>query len=163
MTRKPGADAQIRTRPKAIVFLATLGPIGYSPLAPGTAGSLAALPLCGLISLMRFGLALTVVVVLVGLAVWIAHAAEKAIARNDPPEVVIDEVCGMMVALLGLPFTPGWVIGGFALFRLFDIVKPFPIRWVDRRVPGGWGIMLDDIIAGVLANGVLRLGIVFFS
>jgi phosphatidylglycerophosphatase A len=64
---------------------------------------------------------------------------------------------------LRLPFTPVFIIGGFALFRVFDILKPFPIRWVEIKVPGGLGIMLDDILAGLLANALLRLGIVIFA
>jgi phosphatidylglycerophosphatase A len=68
----------------------------------------------------------------------------------------------MTVAMLALPFTPVFVIGGFALFRGFDIIKPFPISWVDRRVSGGVGIMLDDIIAGIFANALLRFGCYLF-
>ena len=144
-------------RQKTILFLATGGLIGFSPVAPGTFGSLAALPLCLLISSLRIGPALILVVALIILSTWIAHAAEKIEAQKDPSQVVVDEICGMAIALFALPFTPIFVIGGFALFRLFDILKPFPIDWVDKKVPGGLGIMLDDIIAGMFANGVMRL------
>ena len=147
---------------KAIIFLATGGWIGFSPVAPGTFGSLAALPICLLISWMRIGPALIVVVALIVFSTWIAHAAEKLEAQKDPSQVVLDEICGMAVALFALPFTPFFILGGFALFRVFDILKPFPIRWVDKKVPGGLGIMLDDIIAGIFANGVIRLGIYLF-
>jgi len=88
---------------------------------------------------------------------WVAHKAEKILGRKDPGQVVIDEVCGMAVALWGLPLTPFFAVGGFALFRLFDIIKPFPIRWFDRRIKGGVGIMLDDVIAGIFTNILLRL------
>lgn len=142
---------------KAIIFFATGGLIGFSPVAPGTFGSLAALPLCLLISLLSGTSALIFVLALVLLSTWIAHAAEKIEAQKDPKQVVIDEICGMTVALFALPFTPVYVIGGFALFRVFDILKPFPIRWADKKVPGGLGIILDDIIAGVFANVLLRL------
>ena len=144
-------------RQKAILFLATGGLIGFSPVAPGTFGSLAALPLCLLISSLRIGPALILVAALIILSTWIAHAAEKIEAQKDPSQVVVDEICGMAIALFALPFTAFFVIGGFALFRLFDILKPFPIDWVDKKVPGGLGIMLDDIIAGMFANGVMRL------
>jgi phosphatidylglycerophosphatase A len=144
---------------KAIIFLATGGWIGFSPVAPGTFGSLAALPLCLLISSMRIGPALIVVVALIMVSTWIAHAAEKIEAQKDPSQVVLDEICGMAIALFALPFTPFFIIGGFALFRVFDILKPFPIQWVDKKVPGGLGIMLDDIVAGIFANGVMRVGI----
>jgi phosphatidylglycerophosphatase A len=146
-------------RQKTILFLATGGLIGFAPVAPGTFGSLAALPLCLLMGLMSTGIALVFVVALIGLSMWIAHAAEQLEAQKDPKQVVIDEFCGMAVTLFGLPFTPVIVIGGFALFRVFDIVKPLPIRWIDKNVPGGAGIVLDDIIAGIFANLMLRMGV----
>ena len=148
---------------KTIIFLATGGLIGFSPVAPGTFGSLAALPVCLLISMMPVGSALIVVFALIMFGTWIAHAAEKIEAQKDPKQVVVDEICGMTIALFALPFTPFFIIGGFALFRVFDILKPFPIRWVDKKVPGGLGIMLDDIIAGIFANGLLRLGMLLFN
>ena len=148
---------------KTIIFLATGGWIGFSPVAPGTFGSLAALPICLLISSMPIGPALLFVAAMIILSTWIAHAAEKIEAQKDPSRVVIDEICGMAVALFALPFTPFFIIVGFALFRVFDILKPFPIRWVDKKVPGGSGIMLDDIIAGIFANGLIRLGIHHFN
>ena len=150
-------------RQKAILFFATGGWIGYSPVAPGTFGSLAALPICLLISSLGIGSALIVVVALIMVSTWIVHAAEKIEAQKDPSQVVLDEICGMAIALFALPFTPFFIIGGFALFRVFDILKPFPIQWVDKKVPGGLGIMLDDIIAGIFANAVIRLGIHYFN
>ncbi len=147
---------------KAIIFFATGGLIGFSPKAPGTFGSLAALPLCLMIALMRHSHALLFILALVGLSTWIAHAAEQLIGQKDPKQVVVDEICGMSVTLFALPFTPVFIIGGFALFRVFDILKPFPIRWVDKRVPGGMGIMADDILAGIFANMMLRLGVFLF-
>ena len=148
---------------KTIIFLATGGLIGFSPVAPGTFGSLAALPVCLLISMMPVGSALIVVFALIMFGTWIAHAAEKIEAQKDPKQVVVDEICGMTIALFALPFMPFFIIGGFALFRVFDILKPFPIRWVDKEVPGGLGIMLDDIIAGIFANGLLRSGLYLFN
>jgi len=148
---------------KTIIFLATGGLIGFSPVAPGTFGSLAALPVCLLISMMPVGSALIVVFALIMFGTWIAHAAEKIEAQKDPKQVVVDEICGMTIALFALPFTTFFIIGGFALFRVFDILKPFPIRWVDKKVPGGLGIMLDDIIAGIFANGLLRSGLYLFN
>ena len=148
---------------KAILFFATGGLIGFAPVAPGTFGSLAALPLCLLISSMGIGAASIVVVGLIIFSTWVVHAAEKIEARKDPSRVVLDEICGMAIALFALPFTPFFIMWGFALFRVFDILKPFPIRWVDKKVPGGLGIMLDDIIAGIVANGVIRIGIHYFN
>ena len=142
-----------------LVFLATGGLIGFAPVAPGTFGSLAALPLCLLVSKMRVEVALIVVLLVIAASTWIADSVEKIENRKDPQQVVIDEICGMLVALLGLPFTPGVAFAGFFLFRLFDIFKPFPIRWFDRHVAGGLGIMLDDIVAGLFANGLLHLSV----
>ena len=152
-----------KLRQKTIIFLATGGLIGFSPVAPGTFGSIAALPVCLLIALLSVDAALIVVLVLIVLSIWIAHAAEKIVAQKDPGQVVIDEICGMTVALFALPFTPVYVFEGFALFRLFDILKPFPIRWVEKKVPGGLGVVLDDLIAGIFANALLRVGMLLMG
>jgi phosphatidylglycerophosphatase A len=148
---------------QTIVFIATGGWIGFSPIAPGTFGSLAALPLCLLITVMPTRVAVVFIMVLICLSVWIAKRAEIIVGQKDPKEIVIDEICGMIVTLFGVPFAPVSMIMGFALFRLFDILKPFPIRWVEKTFSGGWGIVLDDIIAGVIANALLRGGLKFFG
>jgi phosphatidylglycerophosphatase A len=152
----------VNIKQKTIIFLATGALIGYSPIAPGTFGSAAALPLCLLISLMPISAALVFVAALMLLSAWVAHGAQQIIGRSDPAEVVVDEICGMAATMLALPFTPVFVAGGFALFRVFDILKPFPIRWVDKHVPGGWGILLDDLLAGIFANAILRGVMVMF-
>lgn len=146
-----------------MLFLATGGLIGFAPAAPGTFGSLAALPLCWSISLLHVESALMVVLLLTMLSIWIAQVTETVEAQKDPKQVVIDEVCGMAVALFALPFNLFCVIGGFALFRVFDILKPFPIRWVEKHIPGGAGVVLDDIIAGMFTNVLLRMGIYLLS
>lgn len=148
---------------KTILFFATGGLIGYSPVAPGTFGSLAALPLCLLIACMGSVSGGLFILVLILVSTWIAHCAADIIGQKDPKQVVIDEICGMAITLYALPFIPVFVIGGFALFRVFDILKPFPISWVDKKVPGGLGIMLDDILAGIIANGFLRLGVILLQ
>ena len=148
---------------KTIVFFATGGLIGFSPFAPGTFGSLVALPLCWSISLVGVKVALAIVLALVVVSTWISHAAEKIELQKDPKQVVVDEICGMAVTLFALPFTPAFIFAGFVLFRVLDILKPFPIRWVDKNVPGGLGIMLDDILAGVFANVLLRLGLYLYT
>jgi phosphatidylglycerophosphatase A len=94
---------------------------------------------------------------LFGLGVAAASRIERAAGRKDPSIVVIDEVVGMLVALWALPFQAGEALAAFLCFRLFDIVKPYPIRRLERQ-PGGWGIMLDDVLAGLYANAVIRLG-----
>ncbi len=152
-----GATTMLDRRHTIIVFWATWGWIGFSPVAPGTVGSLAALPLCVFIGAQNAITGLLFIGGLILVSAWIAHEAEKTFARPDPGAIVIDEVCGMAVAMWGLPLTPLFVVEGFALFRLFDIIKPFPIRWIEKKVKGGMGIVLDDVVAGLFANILLRL------
>jgi len=141
----------------AILFLATGAGTGYLPVAPGTAGTLVGLLLwlvLGRLALPAF--CVTLIFLIVG-AVWIAHQAEKIFAQKDPGCIVIDEIVGILVTLVGLPLTGTVVIVGFGVFRLLDIMKPFPIRDVERRISGGLGIVIDDVIAGVMGNLLLRL------
>ncbi|MDL2321328.1 phosphatidylglycerophosphatase A [Desulfosarcina sp. OttesenSCG-928-B08] len=145
-------------REKIILFLATGGLIGYAPKAPGTFGSLAALPLCLGLTVLPWKAAVFTIFALTLGSVWISGAAASILDQSDPKSVVIDEICGMAIALAGLPLTPASAFFGFALFRFFDILKPFPIRWIDRNISGGWGIMLDDVLAGIFANILLRAG-----
>ena len=137
------------------VALATVGPIGQIPIAPGTAGSLAALPLLpGLAAVReRSGTAYVLaLVVLVALAIWAAGRAEHALGGHDHSTIVIDEVAGMVVAGILLPGTWAAAALAFALFRLFDVVKPFPAGLVDSRVRGGLGVVGDDLVAGLYAG-----------
>jgi phosphatidylglycerophosphatase A len=122
---------------------------GYLPKAPGTWGTLVALPLHFLlIQLSPAGYALSLVIFII-LAILIAGSAEKIVDRKDPGIIVIDEIAGMLVAMIGAPNNPWIWLLAFLLFRFFDILKPFPISWVDRRVQGGVGIVLDDLLAGL--------------
>ena len=125
---------------------------GFSPIASGTAGSLVALPVVWVA--VRLGgwpvlAAVTVVTTVVGL--WAAEGVARAVGRSDPGIVVIDEIAGQMVTMLFVPLTWQTLTVGFFLFRLADIVKPFPARR-SEKLPGGLGIMMDDLIAGVYAN-----------
>ncbi|MEK6815427.1 MAG: phosphatidylglycerophosphatase A [Nitrospirota bacterium] len=141
-----------------ILFLATGAYAGYVPIAPGTAGSLVGLAVYAAAGrhLSAEGL-LLVIGVLFLIGSWAAHRAEAYFAEKDPGAIVIDEVAGMLVSLWALPIGPAGWAAGFFLFRAFDIVKPFPIRTLERRIPGGVGVMFDDILAGVYANLSLRL------
>ena len=128
---------------------------GLVPRAPGTAGTLMAIPLFLLLDRLPFTgyLLATALVSLVG--VWICGRASRVLGVDDHPGIVWDEFAGFLVAMVAAP--DGWVgvVAGFALFRLFDIWKPWPIGWVDRQVHGGLGIMLDDVLAGGIAAGIL--------
>ena len=139
------------------LVVATVGGVGYSPVAPGTAGSLVAVAILWLAPFSRFGLiAYFIVVTLVG--VWAAHRAEGLIGGKDPGAIVIDEVAGMTLSVLALPLTPAVLVIAFVLFRVFDVVKPPPARG-SQSLRGGVGVVVDDLIAGLYTLavvGVLR-------
>ena len=138
------------------VLLATVGYVGHFPIAPGTAGSAAALPLFFLVRMAGSpALEVTVILVLLAAGCWAGSVAEAHYARTDPGYVVLDEVVGMLVTLLFIPVSATGVLLGFFLFRLFDIVKPFPARQCER-LHGGVGIMTDDVVAGIYGNLALR-------
>lgn len=136
--------------------LATALGAGYSPIAPGTCGTVVAVPLaCALASrpLWQF-LVITLVVTLVG--VWAAATADRAWGTHDSGRIVIDEVAGYLVTMALVDRTSWIVLGvGFVVFRFFDIVKPPPVRWLDENLPGGWGVVLDDVAAGVMGAAVM--------
>ena len=142
---------------RAAVGFATLGPLGFAPLAPGTVGSAAGLALFWAVrSTGSTGFEVAVLLVVSAAGVAAASAAEARYRRRDPGLVVIDEVAGMLVTLLAVPVGFTGAVVGFFAFRLFDIVKPFPARQAER-LPGGWGVMTDDLVAGVYAQALLRL------
>ncbi len=147
----------MKFREHAVLFLATGFYIGRVPFAPGTFGTLIGLPLCLLISRLPFGLAVVCVALFIGCAIGLASAAEKIIQQKDPGQIVIDEIAGFLVVFVGLPFNVYSAVLGFILFRGFDIFKPFPIRLLERKVSGGSGIVIDDVIAGLYAHLILRL------
>ncbi|MGO8788170.1 MAG: phosphatidylglycerophosphatase A [Terriglobia bacterium] len=145
------------------IWIATAGGAGYFPIAPGTAGSLVGVAVVvGLAQLpLHRGAAIGVLaaasLALGALGVWAAGEAEEFFGRTDPGQVVVDEVVGQMLTFLLLPHaTWKWLVGGFLLFRVFDIVKPFPARQAER-IPRGWGIMLDDVFAGLYGMAVLAV------
>ncbi len=143
------------------MILATGFYAGRAPVAPGTAGTLVALPLCYGVAKLDALWAGAVVALFAGAAICIAGRAEVLLGRKDAPGIVIDEMAGMMIGLAGLPFTLGTAVAGFAAFRLFDVMKPFPARRIDTRMSGGLGIVLDDLVAGVYANLLVRVLAVF--
>lgn len=146
------------TRARAQREIATLGPVGHLRPAPGTWGSLAALLLA--IPLDRLGgrMALAVAVVVACAAgIWASGPYAEAVKRADPREVVIDEVAGMWLVFLAVPLNEIGAAAGFALFRFFDVAKPWPISWLNRRVSGSAGIMVDDLAAALAAIGTYWL------
>jgi phosphatidylglycerophosphatase A len=148
-------------------MIATVGFIGYSPVAPGTMGSLAAALVFFLIPpYFSSWLFATGLLMLFALAVWsaqrMAASQRPASGKVDPQEVVIDEVMGMAVTLAFVPLHFKTIGLGFLLFRIFDVLKPFPARQ-SEKLPGGWGIVMDDVIAGIYANVGLQIIVIFFS
>jgi phosphatidylglycerophosphatase A len=142
---------------KAVLFFATGCFIGKIPFAPGTFGSLAGI-LFGFIWSKTSGMtAIYCVIILIIFSIWIANEAEKILKSKDPGSIVIDEIAGMAITLIGLPFDVFYVSSGFIIFRILDITKPFPIRCIEKRISGGAGIVLDDVAAGMIANLILRI------
>ena len=129
---------------------------GFIPGAPGTYGTLAALPLILLLNHLGNPFRILCTILFIPLAIWSSGLGGKRLEREDPPEVVIDEVAGFLLTLLFLPVTWLTLSVGFFLFRFFDIIKPFPIGRLEQKVRGGTGIVLDDLLAGIFANMCLR-------
>ena len=150
---------------RLIILLATWWGVGFSPIAPGTVGTLAAIPLFLILSLLPLWLYLSCLLGLTLLACWVAGQAEAIFGEQDPQVVVIDEVVGFLVVMMALPHTwPFWLslLAGFVLFRAFDVSKPPPIRFLERTVKGGYGVVLDDVLAALYAHIALRILFLFF-
>ena len=142
---------------RLITLFATGLGVGYFPVASGTVGTAVAIPV--FIFLSRWGTAgvLTGLAIAVVLGVPAAHRAEQSLGKGDPGEVVIDEIAGFLLAMAGSPVEAGHIIAGFFLFRIFDIVKPPPVRQAERFWQGGLGVMADDLLAGIYTWISLRL------
>jgi phosphatidylglycerophosphatase A len=145
---------QVLTDP--ILLLAFGFGSGLSKKMPGTMGTLAAVPIYLLIIQANIWLysVLTLAVVISG--IWICEDAAKKLGEHDFGGIVWDEIAGFLITLWFVPFSWFALFAGFVLFRVFDILKPWPIKWVDQKVSGGFGIMLDDVLAGLLAALVLQ-------
>jgi phosphatidylglycerophosphatase A len=145
------------TGARAAAVVATLAGIGRIGPGPGTLASLVTLPLAWLVS--RGGVPSLVALALTAFAIgwWASAAYVRETRAQDPSEIVIDEVAGQALTLAFAPQPLGiiWIIAGFALFRLFDIWKPWPVSFVDRQIHGGFGVMADDIVAAIYAGLVL--------
>jgi phosphatidylglycerophosphatase A len=142
---------------RAVIVLATGFFVGTVPFAPGTFGSIIGLPIVFFLSRLNLLLSVSYILLFIVFAIGIASAAEKILNQKDPAKIVIDEIAGLMVAFTGLPFDLKTAIAGFIVFRAFDILKPFPIRILENKLSGGSGVVLDDVLAGIYANLILRL------
>ena len=153
----------VRVPDALIKFLASGAYLGYSPWVPGTVGSLGGVAVY--LALLHWNLgplfsAAWIAALTLG-GIWVAGRAEKIFGSKDPGKVVIDEVAGMAVTLYQVPFSWKWVATGFVLFRILDVVKPFPARQCER-LKGGLGIVLDDIVSGLYA-GLLLWAIILLT
>jgi phosphatidylglycerophosphatase A len=140
-----------------ILLLATGFGVGYSPFAPGTMGAFLAIPFYLYFSEIPSPLYELTLLTFFFLSGWISGHAERYFGKKDDPRIVIDEVMGFFITMLWVNKKVLSILIGFLLFRLFDILKPFPIRYLERRWRGGFGIVLDDVIAGVYVNVILHL------
>jgi phosphatidylglycerophosphatase A len=146
-----------------ILLLATGCGVGYSPIAPGTLGTLIAIPVYYFLSEIPSPLYEITLVGFFFLSVWISENAEIFFRKKDDPRIVIDEMMGFLITMLWVPRTILSVVMGFILFRFFDILKPFPIRRLEKRWKGGFGVVLDDVVAGVYTNIILQIISYYFT
>ena len=130
---------------------------GYVPRIPGSVGTLLGIRIFYFLQhLPRWSFGLTVVA-LIFVSIWLSSLAESMLGKKDDPRIVIDEVVGFLVTVLIFPFQWDVVVGAYVLFRFFDILKPPPIRWIQAHCPSGWGIVLDDVAAGLYALIILAI------
>jgi phosphatidylglycerophosphatase A len=136
--------------------IATALGAGYSPIAPGTCGTAVALPLTYALASLPLWQYLAVVVAVIAIGIWAASRADRAWGTHDSGRIVIDEVAGYL-ATMTLVDRSQWapLAVGFIVFRFLDIVKPPPIRWLDKNLPGGFGVVIDDVAAGVVGMGIM--------
>lgn len=134
-----------------VVFVALGLGSGLSPIAPGTAGTLLAVPLVYFLQQHSLVVYLAVTLFVLASGSWVCGYAANKLQVHDHSGIVYDEVAGFLITMFMIPAGWQWMLAGFVLFRFFDAVKPWPISWFDKNVDGGFGIMLDDVIAGLVS------------
>ncbi|HYA13683.1 MAG TPA: phosphatidylglycerophosphatase A [Syntrophales bacterium] len=135
---------------------------GLVPFAPGTAGTLVGILIYLALSRLSWTVYLVIIVIITFLACYVSREAERIFEEKDPPRVVIDEIIGFQWSMFLITPTVLHVFAGFILFRFFDILKIFPAGYFQRSLPGGWGIVMDDVVAGMYGNIALLLLIKFW-
>jgi phosphatidylglycerophosphatase A len=138
--------------------IATALGAGYSPIAPGTCGTAVTVPLAFALAGLAIWQYVIVVVAITAIGIWAADRADRAWGTHDTGRIVIDEVAGYLVTMT-LVARDHWVplAVGFVVFRAFDIIKPPPVRWLDENLPGGYGVVLDDVAAGIMGAALLAI------
>lgn len=154
-------NGPMNIKQKSVMFVATGCFVGNISFAPGTFGSMLGLPLCFLLSKIDWKATLFLTILFIFFSIRIAQTAENILQSEDPGCIVIDEIAGIMVTFIGLPFNMIHVVLGFAIFRAIDILKPYPIRSLEKRLTGGVGIVMDDVAAGIYSNMLLRVASFF--
>lgn len=144
-----------------IVLLALGFGSGLAPKAPGTAGTLVAIPLYLALQHVSLLMYASISLALFIAGIWICSYSANKLGVHDHPAIVIDEIAGFLVTMFAVPAGWMWLLTGFILFRLFDALKPWPISWLDKHLKGGVGIMLDDIAAGLASLGLIHAYIYF--
>ena len=159
MTKKTldyNKDEPMNVKQKTTMFLATGCFVGNISVAPGTFGSMLGLPLAFLLSKIDWKAALFLIILFIFFSIRIAETAANILASEDPGCIVIDEIVGITVTFIGLPFNMVNVVLGFVFFRAIDILKPYPIKSIEKKLSGGMGIVMDDVAAGIYSNMLLR-------
>lgn len=146
-----------RWKRRGAIGLATGGYTGYLPVAPGTWGSCLAAAVWWLTGPWNVWLHLLLFGALLAGGAWASQRVCDCWREPDSGKIVIDEIVGMLLTVVGMPVTGYWLVSGFLVFRFFDIVKPPPAKFFDARVHNGWGVMLDDVVAGIYGNVLLQL------
>ena len=147
---------------RLIIAMASAGYAGFSPWGPGTVGTLVGVLVYFLYSPLPPLIYLLTTAAFFFLACWIAGKAEEILGKKDSPKIVIDEVAGYLIAMAWLPPSPACLASGFLFFRVLDIIKPPPLGWIHAKMTGGMAVVLDDALAGVYTNLLLRLILVCF-
>jgi phosphatidylglycerophosphatase A len=142
---------------KFVLLFATWGGTGYSPVASGTVGTLAAIPFYLALARLQLPLYLLTLVAFFFFSCWVSGLAEDIFAEKDSGKIVIDEVVGFLVTMTGVAVSWKSMLAGFFLFRFFDITKLQPARYCDRHLKNGYGVVLDDVVAGIYSCGLLHL------
>jgi phosphatidylglycerophosphatase A len=154
---KTPRDPKERAKRFGALFLATGLYSGYLPIAPGTFGTVVAVGLVWLIQGLPLWVYLILTAITFAAGVWASGEANKIFGKADARYIVIDEIVGFLITMIAIPVTAKWLIWGFVLFRVFDVVKPPPANYFDQRVKSGLGVVMDDVVAGIYGNVLLHL------
>ena len=146
-------------RPRSVLHWIAFGAgAGLAPRAPGTAGTAVAIPIYAVLATQPITLYLLAVALIAAAGVWVCGRTARELGVHDHPGIVLDEIAGFLVTMTALPFDWPWIAAGFVAFRILDVAKPWPVSLADRKVGGGLGIVLDDLLAGALAGAALHAG-----